>query len=211
MKKMWKRWSAAWILLAVLMTAAGCGGKEESEPEKEPEPVYPVSINGAEILIGETTVQTLLDQGLSITVSESSPDMKEITQYEVDPESELEANSYYSGGSIWITEHCFAHIAIVTDEEAVKMGDAVIGYLEFSLVSAEDETLDKLMFNGVPISELNREKAGEIFPDFSGDQNMWFSTAVLMDYEYFMGFDTDGNMTKLSVKKNYDVDWNSKS
>lgn len=195
----------------MLMTAAGCGGKEESEPEKEPEPVYPVSINGAEILIGETTVQTLLDQGLSITVSESSPDMKEITQYEVDPESELEANSYYSGGSIWITEHCFAHIAIVTDEEAVKMGDAVIGYLEFSLVSAEDETLDKLMFNGVPISELNREKAGEIFPDFSGDQNMWFSTAVLMDYEYFMGFDTDGNMTKLSVKKNYDVDWNSKS
>lgn len=207
---MWKRWSAAWMVLAVLMTAAGCGGKKESEPEKEPEPVYPVSIDGAEILIGETTVQTLLDQGLSITVSESSPDMKEITQYEVDPELELEANSYYSGGSIWITEHCFAHIAIVTDEEAVKMGDAVIGYMEFSLVSAEDETLDKLMFNGVPISELNREKAGEMFPDFSGDENMWFSTSVLKDYEYFMGFDTAGNMIKLSVEKNYDVDWNNK-
>ena len=172
--------------------------------------MYPVSIDGAEILIGETTVQTLLDQGLSITVSESSPDMKEITQYEVDPELELEANSYYSGGSIWITEHCFAHIAIVTDEEAVKMGDAVIGYMEFSLVSAEDETLDKLMFNGVPISELNREKAGEMFPDFSGDENMWFSTSVLKDYEYFMGFDTAGNMIKLSVEKNYDVDWNNK-
>ena len=81
---------------------------------------------------------------------------------------------------------------------------------EFSLVSAEDETLDKLMFNGVPISELNREKAGEMFPDFSGDENMWFSTSVLKDYEYFMGFDTAGNMIKLSVEKNYDVDWNNK-
>lgn len=67
------------------------------------------------------------------------------------------------------------------------------------------------MFNGVPVTEISREKAGEMFPDFTGDENMWFSPASMTDYEYFMSFDMDGMLNKFSLKKKYDVDWNSKS
>lgn len=181
-------------------------GKGSEADEVLADPVYPVILDGSEILIGETKVQTLLDKGLRITVSEMSEDY-EITHYEIDPEAKLEANSYYSGGTVWITDTVFANIAIVTDEENVKMGDAVIAYLEFSMSSEDATGLDKILFNGVPVSELTREKAGEMFPDFTGDENMWFSPASMLDYDYYMGFTSDGRMTKFSVEKKYDVDW----
>ena len=55
-------------------------------------------------------MQTLLDAGFKVTVSDSSADFSEITQFEIDPEQELEANTYYSGGSVWITDSIFANI-----------------------------------------------------------------------------------------------------
>lgn len=198
------------MVLAFAMAMMGCAKSEAGEDAaKEAQAViYPVSIDGSEIIIGETTVQTLLDKGLKVTVSEMTED-KQIIEYEVDPEEELEANSYYSGASVWLTEHSFAHISMATDEENVRMGDAVIARLEFSLVSEEKAELAKIVFNGVPLSEMTREKAGEVFPDFSGDNNMWFSPAEQLDYKYFMSFDTEGTITSLSLEKKYDVDWSS--
>ena len=198
------------MVLAFAMAMMGCAKSEAGEDAaKEAQAViYPVSIDGSEIIIGETTVQTLLDKGLKVTVSEMTED-KQIIEYEVDPEEELEANSYYSGASVWLTEHSFAHISMATDEENVRMGDAVIARLEFSLVSEEKAELAKIVFNGVPLSEMTREKAGGVFPDFSGDNNMWFSPAEQLDYKYFMSFDTEGTITSLSLEKKYDVDWSS--
>ncbi len=213
MKKIIKHWKFTAMLLMFLgVVTAGCSNTDKTSETEEAPPavVYPVSIDGSEILIGETTVKTLLDKGLKITVSEMTPD-KQINHYEIDPETELEANSYYSGGSIWITDSSFAHISMVTDENNVKMGEAVIAYLEFSLSSQDKTGLDNLLFNGVPVTEISREKAGEMFPDFTGDENMWFSPASMTDYEYFMSFDMDGMLNKFSLKKKYDVDWNSKS
>ena len=212
MKKLLKKWSAAGLLLLLLAAmAAGCSGKkEEAEPEDVIEEIaYPVSIDGTEIIVGETTVQSLLDKGLKITVSEMTPD-NQINEYEIDPEVMLDANSYYSGGSIWISEHTFAHIAMVTDEENIRMGDAVIAYMEFALGSDKAD-LGNLLFNGMPVTELTRDKAGEMFPDFKGDDNMWFSPAEMLEYNYFMSFDTEGQLMKFSVKKEYDVDWSSGS
>ena len=103
-----------------------------------------------------------------------TPD-NQINEYEIDPELELEANMYYSGGSVWITDSTFMHIS----------------------------------FNEVSVAELNREKAGELFPDFTGDENMWFSTANLREYDYFTAYDTDGNLMKFLAEKKYDVDWSS--
>lgn len=209
MKGLLKRCSmvgAFLVLSAMLVTGCSNGGKGSEAEEVLEDPVYPVTLDGSEILIGETTVQTLLDKGLRITVSEMSENY-EITHYEIDPEAELEANSYYSGGSVWITDKVFANISIVTDEENVKMGDAVIAYLEFSLSDEDATGLDKILFNGVSVAELSREKAGEMFPDFTGDENMWFSPASITDYKYFMAFNSDGRMTKFSVEKKYDVDW----
>lgn len=207
-RKQWKTWMLAGMILVLAMAMAGCGKKEAEEEEEAQAVIYPVSIDGSEIIIGETTVQTLLDKGLKVTVSEMTED-KQIIEYEIDPEEELEANSYYSGASIWLSEHSFAHVSMVTDEENIRMGDAVIARLEFSLASEEPAGLAKIVFNGVPLSELTREKAGEVFPDFSGDNNMWFSPAEQLDYKYFMSFDTEGKINSLSLEKKYDVDWSS--
>ena len=187
------------ILFMAAMLLAGCSGKSsKTETEAEPEQaLYPVTIDGKEILVGQTTVQTLLDEGMNVTVSEMTED-KQINKYEIDPDATLEPNSYYTGGSIWVTDSIFA-----------RMGDAVIARLEFSLTSGEKSELEKITFNGVPVSAISREKAGEMFPDFKGDEYMWFQSGD--DYEYFMSFSTtDSMMNKFSVEKEYDVDWNSK-
>lgn len=199
----------ALILTALVIMTAGCasGGKAEEE-EKAEEVLYPVSIDGTEIRVGETTVQALLDKGFKVTVSEMTPD-KQINQYEIDPEEMLEANSYYSGASIWLTDSSFAHVSLATDAQDIRMGDAVIAYMEFSLSATDKTGLDKIAFNGVPVTELTREKAGEVFPDFTGDQNMWFSQPTMLEYRYFMGFGADGMLTQFSVKKDYDVDYSS--
>ena len=88
------------------------------------------------------------------------------------------------------------------------MGDAVIARLEFSLVSGEESELKRITFNGVPASEMSREKAGEMFPDFTVDDYMWLQKGE--DYEYFMSFDpTDLMLSSFSLEKEYDVDWSS--
>ena len=112
-RKQWKSWMLVSMVLAFAMAMMGCAKSEAGEDAaKEAQAViYPVSIDGSEIIIGETTVQTLLDKGLKVTVSEMTED-KQIIEYEVDPEEELEANSYYSGASVWLTEHSFAHISM---------------------------------------------------------------------------------------------------
>lgn len=208
MKYLWKRWSIAGALAVFLALAAiGCGKDEEASDEVG-SAVYPVSIDNTEIHVGETTVQTLLDQGLRVTISDTASG----NEYEIDPEVKLEANSYYSGGTVWITDQVFLHISMVTPEEnAVKTGDAVIAYMEFSLAGEDAEGLDRLMFDGVPVSEFTREKAGELFPEFTGDENVWFSPASMTDYNYFTAYDSDGKMTKFSVEKKYDVEWDNEN
>lgn len=212
MKNIFKRSGILALLLFFITTAVtGCSGERKEEPVEEvEEPVYPVTIDDVEIRIGETTVQSLLDKGFKMTVSELTPD-NEYYEYEIDPELELEANSYYTGGSIWITDQIFVHISIVTDEKAIRMGDAVIAYLDFSLAGGDEADLERIAFNGVPITELNRDKAGEMFPDFTGDENMWFSPYTMKEYSYFLGFNsqTDYSLMRFSVEKEYDVDWNS--
>lgn len=209
MKTMRKQWSVIGLLLTVLvLTVTGCGAGTKEEDSKPEGVVYPVTIDGTEVRVGETTVQALLDKGFKVTVSEMTSDNK-INQYEIDPEEMLEANSYYTGASMWLTDTSFAHVYLATDDTECRMGDAVIAYMEFSLSTTDKTGLDKIAFNGVPVTEMSREKAGETFPDFSGDQNMLFSDPTMLDYQYFMGFGADGMMTQFSVKKAYDVDYSS--
>lgn len=208
-KQIWKKVSALMLAFVFLLSMTGCSGKssEEAEPEAE-DPKYSVSIRGTEIMVGETTVQTILDAGMDVTWSEMTSD-NQIQEYTVDPEMELEANSYYTGASIWVTDSTFAHISFVTEEEAVTLGDAVIARLEFSLSSQEEDKAAQaeIEFDGVPVTELTRKEAGERYPDFTGDNAMWFSTG-LKDYSYGLYYDSNsGNMIKFSVERKYDVDW----
>jgi len=215
-KSLKKRCIAGLLVLFIAVVMTGCSGdkKADSSTEEPKGVLYPVVIDDTEIRIGETTVQALLDKGFKVTVSDSRTvdGRLQIDQYEIEPESELEANSYYSGGSIWITDSTFAHISMVTDESKIKMGDAVIARLEFNISSDDEEAKEKIKFNGVPVSEISREKAGEMFPDFTGDDNMWFSKATETDYKYFMSFSMEDKLlAKLEIEKGYDVDWNSKN
>lgn len=205
MKKLFQTGAA---FLAALMLLAGCGSNAEESKEEEPsEILYPVSINGTEILLGETTVQALLDAGFRITVSEMSPDNK-ITEYEIDPNTQLDAYAYYSGASIWITDSTFAHISMVTDENRVLLGEAVIASLEFYLGSDDEESMKNISFNNVPLAELDRDRAGEMFPDFTASET--FVLKYGLDYDYSLSFNPEtGKINKFSLSKDYDVDWNS--
>ena len=51
-------------LLLVLCGLGACSGGEEEKPE---ETLYPITLSGTEIRVGETTVQALLDKGFKVT------------------------------------------------------------------------------------------------------------------------------------------------
>ena len=152
--------------------------------------------------MGETTVQALLDQGLNVGWVDENYE-----RVDVDPSMELEPNSYYTGGSIRLNDNIFAQISFVTEEEAIPLGEAVIARLEFYMHSEDDPAvLSKIEFDGVPVTELTREKAGEMYPDWTGDEVMWLKYGL--EYKYDLNFDmTSGQMTKFSVEREYDVDW----
>lgn len=204
------RWAALALALLLTLAAAGCSAPSASSSSSEPEveePLYPLSIGDTEIRVGETKLQALLDAGFEVTWSEMDAN-NQITQHTVDASEQLEPMSYYSGGSVWITEHVFAHIAFVTEQEAIPLGEAVIARMEvnFSYDDADNRAAG-VKFNGVPYEELTREKAGEMFPDFTGDDNMWFSPATMRNYEYGVYY-SNGSLSKITVEREYDVDWN---
>lgn len=187
-------------LLALILILPACSaGSGESSGESS-EKLLPITINGTEIRIGETTVQALLDQGMNVGWVDENYE-----RVDVDPSMELEPNAYYTGGSINVSENVFAHISFVTEDKAVPLGEAVIARLEFSLVGEEDKSvLEKIAFDGVPITELTREKAGEMYPDWTGDEVMWLKYGL--EYKYDLNFDmTSGQMTKFSASREYDV------
>ncbi len=190
-------------LLALILILPACSaGSGESSGESS-EKLLPITINGTEIRIGETTVQALLDQGMNVGWVDENYE-----RVDVDPSMELEPNAYYTGGSINVSENVFAHISFVTEDKAVPLGEAVIARLEFNLYGEEDKSvLEKIAFDGVPITELTREKAGEMYPDWTGDEVMWLKYGL--EYKYDLNFDmTSGQMTKFSASREYDVDWN---
>ena len=196
----------ALVLLLGAMLITGCGQDGGESKEKEPAlPLYPVTVNGTEIRMGETTVQALLDQGLSVTVSEMDSN-HQITKYEIDPEAILEPNSFYSGASIQISDSIFAHISMVTEDEVVRMGDSTIAWLEFYLGGDAEERAN-ITLNGVPVNEIDHDKAIEMFPEFSSYDN-YMSSKYDPIYEYSLSFSQqDGLLSKFIIKRKYDVDW----
>ena len=89
------------------------------------------------------------------------------------------------------------------------MGEGVIARMEFQMYSEEDPAvLETLAFNGVPVPELNHDKAVEMLPDFTGDEVMWLKKTL--EYDYLLGFDSQtGELKQFSAQRTYDVDWNS--
>ena len=192
------------LMLAVLMLSlSACGANDDgADQEDNTEVLLPISINDKEIKVGETTLQTLLDEGFEISWVDEN--YERIT---IDPSTQLEANSYYTGGSIKVSEGLSFMISLATDEE-VPLGQAVIARLEATLATETDKSiLEKIAFDGVPVTELTQEKAAEKYPDWTGNEVMWLHYGL--EYKYDLNFDmSTGYLNKFAVERTYDVDWN---
>ena len=114
------------ILAALMLFLPACSQDEgeSSQKEKNEEVLLPISVNGKEIRVGETTVQTLLDEGLDVSWVDES-----FNRITVDPDMELEANTYYTGGSIKMSNNMSFSISLATEDEPVPLGQAVIDYI----------------------------------------------------------------------------------
>lgn len=191
------------LLLAALMLFLPACSQEDGQDEKTEEVLLPISINGKEIKVGETTVQTLLDEGLEVSWVDEN--YERIT---VDPATGLEANSYYTGGSIKVTDNMSFSISLVTDEEAVSLGEAVIARLELRMAAENDKSvLETISFDGVPVTELTLENAMEKYSDWTGNEVMWLHYGL--DYKYDLLFDiSTGILNGFNIERTYDVDWN---
>ncbi len=192
------------LMLAVLMLSlSACGANDDgADQEDNTEVLLPISINDKEIKVGETTLQTLLDEGFEVSWVDEN--YERIT---IDPSTQLEANSYYTGGSIKVSEGLSFMISLATDEE-VPLGQAVIARLEATLATETDKSiLEKIAFDGVPVTELTQEKAAEKYPDWTGNEVMWLHYGL--EYKYDLNFDmSTGYLNKFAVERTYDVDWN---
>lgn len=194
------------LLTALILLLSACGkndGENKQEEDKE-EVLLPISINGKEIKVGETTVQTLLDEGLDVSWVD-----KEYNRITVDPTTQLEANSYYTGGSIKVSDNMSFTISFATDKEKVSLGQAVIARMELNMAYENDKSiLETICFDGVPITEFTREKAAEKYPDWTGNEVMWLHYGL--KYKYDLNFDiSTGYLNKFAVEHTYDVNWNS--
>ena len=166
------------LLAALMLCLSACGKDDSGSGQGGDDVLLPISINGKEIRVGETTVQTLLDEGLE--VSWVDEDYNRIT---VDPAAQLEANAYYTGGSIKVSDNMSFMISFTTDEEEVSLGQAVIARLELTTAAESDKSvLEAISFDGVPITELTQEKAAEKYPDWTGNEVMWLHYGL--EYKY---------------------------
>ena len=192
------------LMLAVLMLSlSACGANDDgADQEDNTEVLLPISINDKEIKVGDTTLQTLLDEGFEVSWVDEN--YERIT---IDPSTQLEANSYYTGGSIKVSDDLSFMISLATDEE-VPLGQAVIARLEATLATETDKSiLEKIAFDGVPVTELTQEKAAEKYPDWTGNEVMWLHYGL--EYKYDLNFDmSTGYLNKFAVERTYDVDWN---
>ena len=191
------------LLLAALMLFLPACSQEDGQDEKTEEVLLPISINGKEIKVGETTVQTLLDEGLDVSWVDEN--YERIT---VDPTMQLEPKSYYTGGSIKVTNRMSFSISFATEDEAVTLGEAVIARLELNMAAEDDkDVLKNISFDGTPVTEWTQAKAAERYPDWTGNEVMWLHYGL--DYKYDLNFDmATGQMSGFTVTRVYDVDWN---
>lgn len=196
------RFALCLLLAVVMIVLPSCGKDEDGAEADSTEVLLPISVNGKEIRVGETTVQTLLDEGFD--VSWVDEDYNRIT---VDPDTELEADSYYTGGGIKVSDNMSFLISLATGEEAVTLGEAVIARLELTMAAETDKSvLEKISFDGTPVTELTQKMAAEKYPDWTGSEVMWLHYGL--EYKYDLNFDiSTGYLNKFAVERTYDVDW----
>ncbi len=177
------------LVLCLSMAACGAGGKDKA---------YPVSVDGTEIIVGETTMGALYDAGYTIVAYGGSESM------EIDATEQLEADSYYSQVFAKKGDENLVMLAVVTEKNAIPISEAVIADVEFF----SEEGLAKASFDGVALADLSLDTLKEHVSGISVDEEAGLASMAGNNYTLFVYFE-NGKVTSLEMKKNYDVDYSS--
>ncbi len=160
-------------LSALLLAGCSPETKEETQSEEPSNPreytladhSIPVAIDDLEILVGQTKLQALLDQELPVQIAEFT-EKGSLRDREVDPEEPLEANTSFDNAFFWITDAAYIHLTLEAGEQEIPIKDALITRLELHLSHKAEKLPGNVKINGIPVTDISFDQAGEQFPDF---------------------------------------------
>lgn len=181
------------MVIFVCMGLSGCAGNGGDK-------AYPITMEGTEVIVGETTVGTLIDAGFTIREISYSDDN------EITGDTMLEKNSYYTGYYVDKDDTEYCSIAIVTDNKDIPIAEAIIAKVQID--SELSHFIDNTTFDGVKLPDLTIDAAQEhIAGSEKSDDN---SSVYLSGANYFVdvNFNND-SFTELEIKRKYDVDYSN--
>lgn len=184
------------LLAAVFLFTAGCSSVFRVNQ------AYPVKIGDVDVVVGKTQVGALIDAGFQfyeVEFTDQEGGGKQRETYDIETDITLEADSYYE--TVYFTKDGkdYGAIDIVTDGKVVKLAESVIANIEIS-----GEGIAHAAFDGVALSDLTREAAGEHVKGIESDDDSLF----LRMKDYFVRMEYDGSrITRLQMEKSYDIDY----
>ena len=128
------------------VTVCICTGLRKGKDE-----IYPLTVDGTEIMLDQTTMQEIFDAGFTVSVRDDSSGS--VQWYEIEADMMLDAESVYTGIYIGKNDERYALISVVT-EDACQVRDSVV----YALKSTE-EGIGKIAISSVLLTDLTEEKA----------------------------------------------------
>ena len=187
----WRR--LAWIVAGLLLFALvpGCG--------KEKDEIYPLTVDGTEIMLDQTTMQEIFDAGFTVSVRDDSSGS--VQWYEIEADMMLDAESVYKGIYIGKNDERYALISVVT-EDACQVRDSVV----YALKSTE-EGIGKIAISSVLLTDLTEEKAKKIESNLKADGlcTSYVTDSIILRIARENG--TTGAVTELEVEVRYDIEY----
>ncbi len=181
------------IILCVSFTACVSFGSDKA---------YSVKFDDTEIIVGKTTVSTLLDNGFVLMETGKAKTGNE----PLDGEQLLEKNSYYSGIDVEKDGVEYGVINIVTEKKDVTLSDAIIATVR--VVPDLGHAADHVSLDGVVLSDLTLDAFQEhiagsrVYDDKSG--------AICMGDQYSFSVKYEGDkLAELDAHRNYSVSYGS--
>lgn len=174
------------IIMCMSVTACGALGTDK---------VYPVKFDDTEILVGETKVSVLLDNGFIL---------QEIRGGELDKEQPLEKNSYYSGIDVIKDDVQYAMISIVSEKKDIPLSEAIIA--QIIIKPSLEHAIERASLAGVALPDLT----ADVFKEHIAGSEMYDDgTGVFCAGEQytFRAYYEDGNLTEVNAVRNYSVEY----
>lgn len=180
-------------ILAVCFAIPGCSSSKNIEN------FYSITIDGTDIIVGETTLDALYEAGYSIL----NPRGEFSNLEEIAADCELEANAAFNQLYVRKDNINFAELTIITGEAEAPASEAVIARV---VVCGSDE-ISKISFNGVAVDDLTIEMLEAYLPGAEIDEigdNASLVRFIEQDLSIFIYY-KDGTPAELEIRVFYDV------